>query len=233
VTDDVYCREIEAHLTRKNDGHLVRIVGPSFDLVRGWAERGIPLKVVCVGIDRYFNRYYAKGPRRRPVRIDFCEADVLDVFDEWRRAVGLSAGRTEAGEGEGPVRRRESLATHIDRALARLVALRGSDAREGVPDAVLAEVIDVLDRMVATARGARGDTRHSLVERLGELDARLLSAAREATPDAVLAELRKEAAADLAPFEGRMTADVWNRSVSSAVDRAVRDRARLPTLGVD
>ncbi len=148
MTDDVYCREIEAHLTRKNDGHLVRIVGPSFELVRGWAERGIPLKVVCVGIDRYFERYYAKGPRRRPVRVDFCEADVLDVFDEWRRAVGLSAGRTEGAEGESQGRRRESLATHIDRALARLVALRGSGAGEGVPDAVLADVIDALDRLV-------------------------------------------------------------------------------------
>ncbi len=91
---DDFCRSVEHYLTRKNDGHLVRIVGPSFDRVRGWAESGVPLKVVFAGIDRYFERYYAKGPRRRPVRIDFCEADVLDVFDEWRRAVGLSAGRT-------------------------------------------------------------------------------------------------------------------------------------------
>ena len=42
------------------------------------------------GIDRYFERYYAKGPRRRPVRVEFCEADVLDVFDEWRRALGIT-----------------------------------------------------------------------------------------------------------------------------------------------
>ena len=80
---DEFCRAIESYLTRKNDGHLVRIVGPSFERVRGWADMGIPLKVVFAGIDRYFERYYAKGPRRRPVRIDFCEADVLDVFDDW------------------------------------------------------------------------------------------------------------------------------------------------------
>src|SRR4051812_30922397 len=84
-----YCREIEAHLCRKNDGHLIRVTGPSFDLVSGWAANGIPLKVAFRGIDRYFERYYRAGPRRRPVRIDFCDADVLDVFDEWRRAVGL------------------------------------------------------------------------------------------------------------------------------------------------
>src|SRR5205823_11171751 len=87
-----YCRQIETYLCRRNDGHLIRVVGPSFDRVSGWSEQGIPLKVACRGIDRYFERYYRKGPRRRPVRIDFCEADVLEAFDDWRRALGIVAG---------------------------------------------------------------------------------------------------------------------------------------------
>ena len=91
VTAESYCRELEAYLCRKNDGHLVRIVGPAFEQVCGWAARGVPLKIAQRGIDRYFDRYYARGPRRRPVRIEFCEADVLDTFDEWRRATGLTA----------------------------------------------------------------------------------------------------------------------------------------------
>jgi hypothetical protein len=82
---------VEAHLCRKNDGHLIRIVGPAFEQVCGWAVRGVPLTVAMRGIDRYFERYYAKGPRRRPVRVEFCEADVMDVFDEWRRALGITA----------------------------------------------------------------------------------------------------------------------------------------------
>ena len=47
-------------------GHLVRIVGPSFDLVCGWAARGVPLRVALPGIDRYVERQAPKGPRRRP-----------------------------------------------------------------------------------------------------------------------------------------------------------------------
>ncbi len=87
---DLFCREIEAHLCRRNAGHLVRLVGPAFDVVVGWARQGIPLKVACRGIDRFFERDLAKDrTRRRPVRIEFCEADVLDAFDEWRRAVGV------------------------------------------------------------------------------------------------------------------------------------------------
>jgi hypothetical protein len=87
-----FCRELEAYLCRKNEGHLIRIVGPVFGTVTGWAEQGIPLKVAFRGIDRYFDRQrQTHKPRRRPVPIQFCEADILDAFDEWRRAVGVSA----------------------------------------------------------------------------------------------------------------------------------------------
>ena len=48
------------------------------------------LKVAFRGIDRSVARHAAKHGRRRPLRIDFCEADVLDVFDEWLRATGLT-----------------------------------------------------------------------------------------------------------------------------------------------
>src|ERR671912_1189753 len=103
---DGYCRAIESHLCRKNDGHLIRIAGPTFDLVRGWAEQGVPLKVALTGIDRTFERYYRKGARRRPLHVSFCEADVLDVFDDWRRALGLSGapprGPRTAKHGDSP-----------------------------------------------------------------------------------------------------------------------------------
>jgi hypothetical protein len=232
VNADEFCRDIESYLTRKNDGHLVRIVGPSFDRVRGWAETRIPLKVVFAGIDRYFERYYAKGPRRRPVRIDFCEADVFDVFDEWRRAVGLTAGRTEIAGDDAPVKRRESLATHLERSLARLTAIRSGSVAAPMPHAVVSEVVDELDRLLSASRSARGDARQAILDRLEQLDARLLTAARDATPDSALTELRSEAVADLKPFEERMPREVWRRTIDSAIDRAIRERARLPTLAV-
>ena len=129
-----YCRTIETHLCRKNDGHLIRIAGPSFDVVARWAADGIPVKVAVGGIDRYFERYYRKGPRRRPVKIDFCDNDVRDLFDEWRRATGVTAGAaaappdaaSQAGDATAePVRRRgPSLPEHLERVLTRLSSLR-------------------------------------------------------------------------------------------------------------
>ena len=98
MSPEDYCREVEAYLCRKNEGHLIRIVGPAFEQVCGWATRGVPLKIAFRGIDQYCERYYAKGPRRRPVRIEFCEADILDLFDGWRRAVGVSTASEAAAD---------------------------------------------------------------------------------------------------------------------------------------
>ena len=126
-----YCREVEAYLCRKNDGHLIRVVGPSFDLVSGWAAQGVPLKVALAGVDRYFERYYAKGPRRRPVKIDFCEADVLDVFDEWRRATGVAVANPES-RVPNPESRGPSLPAHLERVVLRLTSARARIAGGGL-----------------------------------------------------------------------------------------------------
>ena len=120
---DHYCREIETYLCQKNDGHLIRVVGPSFEVVSGWAEQGVPLKIACAGIDRYFERYYRKGPRRRPVKIDFCDADVLDVFDEWKRAVGA---QSSAVSPQSSVISRQSLPQHLERVVLRLTQARAN-----------------------------------------------------------------------------------------------------------
>jgi hypothetical protein len=230
-----YCREVEGYLCRKNDGHLIRIVGPAFDQVCGWSSRGIPLKVVFRGIDRYFDRYYAKGPRRRPVRIEFCEADVLDVFDEWRRAVGLRTAVPASGEAvadaEPAAPSRTSLTAHLDRVVARLTALRAGEERS--LDALLDEVVRELDAARAGARGLRGARRDVFLERLRALDRQLIDSVRVHTGPETLRRLEDEAAAQLAPFRQRMAPDVYERTRKACVDRLLRERARLPTITLE
>ena len=235
MTPDEYCRALETYLTRKNEGHLIRIVGPAFERVRGWSERGVPLKVACHGIDRYFERYYAKGPRRRPVRVEFCEPDVLDVFDEWRRAVGVRGLGDEPAPASRP---REALATHIERVIARLTTLRGTSDRPAdassravfIDEQVLAEAVAVLDPLRQQAERARGSARDEILAMLAQLDVRLIEAARAAAGAAIMGELRQQAEADLAPFRDRMPVPQWEHAVCAATDRALRERARLPTV---
>jgi hypothetical protein len=223
-----YCRQLESYLCRKNDGHLIRIVGPAFEQVCAWAERGIPLKLAMRGIDRYFERYYSKGPRRRPVRIEFCEADVFDVFDEWRRAVGVSeAGGAEGAGGESGAGR-GSLPAHLERVIARLTALRAGSDR--ALDSALADAVRELDAARAKSKSVRGEARDTLIERLQQLDASLIDALRRRLDARALQQLSEEADEELKPFRARMPADAYRQSHRACVDRLLRERAGLPTI---
>ena len=231
-----YCREIESYLCRCNQGHLIRIVGPAFERVRGWAEAGVPLQVVTTGIDRRLARYQASGSRRRPLRIEFCEADVLDVFDEWRRAVGVAAapgGAPDAaavadGAGRsGP--RRLSLPRHVDRVLERATNRLARDEMPADLRAALTRLVADLDALRPAARGARGAARRALIDRLAEIDRALLASARAAAASA-LDDVEGDARAELASFRSRLDPDAYVSAVNASVDRLVRDRLRLPVV---
>ena len=252
VSPGEFCREIETYLCRKNEGHLIRIVGPVFQKVCGWAAQGVPIKIAYRGIDRYFERQQTKGPgpRRRPIRVEFCEADILDAFDEWRRAVGVTSSAVAAGaanggaasgtdrpdeagaeDGHAHAKRKPGLQTHIDRVMARLTQRR-MDSGPRLGD-VIDRVLGELDTMRASARGVRADARTALIDRLTSVDRELMTAAREALEPAALEDLRREAARELEPFRSRMPADAFRETSEAALERLIRDRWRLPSLRPD
>jgi hypothetical protein len=226
-----YCREVEAYLCRKNEGHLIRIVGPAFEQVCGWALRGVPLKIAFRGIDQYCERYYAKGPRRRPVRIEFCEADILDLFDSWRRAVGVPQASAE--EVEEPGAKKPALAAHIERVVARLTSVRGGAEYS----ASFAESVDAtvrqLDHLSVDARRVRGEARADIIDRLRVLDAELMAAAERAVSPETTVKLRREADQELAPFAGRMSGEAFERARRAAFIRLLRESMRLPLVGYE
>jgi hypothetical protein len=248
-----YCRHVEDHLTRANGGHLVRIVGPGFDLVRRWFTDGIPIGIVVRGIDTRVERHNrdhpapesptpssypsssAGGPR--PLRIEFCDADVRAIFTRWRRALGLPLRPAEP-EGDGveaagepaSSSRRPSLTKHLDRAIERLTRAAGrldlSDAfREGV-SAVLSDVALARDR----AKGARGPARDEIIDGLRQLDERVLQLARDTASPALVAQARREAEQDLAPYAGRLAPDRWDTALAAAADQRLREILGLPIV---
>jgi hypothetical protein len=238
LTTSDYCREIEIYLCRKNDGHLVRVVGPSFDLVSRWAADGIPIKIAFRGIDRYVERYYRKGPRHRPVRIDFCEADVLDVFDEWRRALGLSTTQSAeqpSGSDVGPTDdpgRRRSLPAHLGRAVMRLTSARASGLIGAEVDSLIDRVAQELDQARRSSRGLRGNARRALIDRLAELDTELVETTRSVLADRDREAIEREVDEELRPFRERMEEAAYRRAREALSDRLIRDRFGLPTLTV-
>jgi hypothetical protein len=224
---DEYCREIETYLCQKNDGHLIRVVGPSFGVVSGWAEQGVPLKIALAGIDRYFERYYRKGPRRRPVKIDFCDADVLDVFDEWKRAVGAQSSVVSP---QSSVSSRQSLPQHLERVLLRLTQARVNGSLGEAFDALIDRAAAELDVARAKAGGLRGEARQALLDRLALLDAEIVGQARATLDEGTRSALAREAEDELAGFKSGMTIEAFGRAREAAIDRLVRERVKLPTI---
>ena len=116
------------------------------------------------------------------MRIDFCDADVLDVFDEWRRAVGLSQRQPEA-ESDGAARagsRTASLPEHLERASLRLTTARATGTVGAEADVVIDRLSQELDAARAAANGVRGEARRAAIARLAALDEDLLQLARAA-----------------------------------------------------
>ena len=234
-----YCREIEAHLCRRNGGHLVRIVGPAFRHVLGWAEAGVPLKIVLAGIDRKLARHREDRPSRRPLRIEFCEADVLEAFDEWRRAVGVAAAApTPAGatasavggqDGERRAKSRLSLPKHLDRVIERVTSRLTSHENAPAIRTALEQLIVDIERLRATASGARGPVRQALIGRLEELDTRLLATIRE-VDDPRCADVEGDAREEVAPFKSRLSDASYARSLGASVDRLLRERFQIPAV---
>jgi hypothetical protein len=257
---DAYVRAIESHVCRQNDGHLIRIAGPTFDLVRGWAEQGVPLKVALAGIDRTFERYYRKGPRRRPLQVTFCDADVLDAFDDWRRAMGLSVaskpgahdrtaadvdgiehdaapGAATAGEPAHTESERRprgsSLPQHLERVASRLTLLRGDARNDPAFEAALSAAVLEIDSHRQDARQARGSAREMILTRLEALDEELLLLGRARLSPEQVQQLVREAADTLAPFRERMAPAAYHTAHGAALARLVREHTGLPVIRYD
>jgi hypothetical protein len=224
---------VEQHLTRINGGHLVRVVGPGFALVKQWADDGVPLTVVFKGIEQKAERHKA-GASKRPLRIEFCEADVREVYEDWKRATGISVAAPEVVDvTDGPASaepKRRSASKAIDKAIERLGRLAGRlEYPDGFRDAVSHAIEQLMTVRDALAR-VRGAAREPLVEQLVVIDQALVSAARLMMDDDVLRGLREQAERDLASFRDRMEPDAWQRAVIVTIDRGVRTHIGLPTL---
>ena len=229
IDPQAYCRAVEAHLCRRNGGHLIRIVGPAFDLVKAWAEAGIPLAVACAGIDRTVDRALRKPGRHRAVRVEFCDADVKAAQDEWARAVGPVV----AGGDAAVSARRRSMTQHIENVLAQLSTLRAGGR---VPDALepaLAATAAALEVRRADGGGARGAARDALIAQLHDLDVALTHAAVAAVTDSDRAAIRREAEGEIGAYRGRLDAAHWDAALAAATARLVRLRLGLPVVAYD
>lgn len=228
-----FCRQVEAHLCRVNGGHLVRIVGPAFELVAGWATEGMPLRVVLHGVDRTIARLTAKGPRRRPVRIEFCEADVRDAYDQWRRAVGAHAVASAAAASVPSPGRLPSLPKHLERVLVRLSSLAATRPLPAALTAAISAAIAEVDGALDAARGARGEARTAVLDRLDGIERALTEAAVAALTATERQQLDDQVQRELAPYRSQMPAPEFSEAQRALLGGLARRHFSLPQVRLD
>lgn len=232
-----YCREVEAFLCRRNGGHLIRLVGPAFVLVSGWAARGVPLRVVLHGVERGVVRLEARGPRRRPVRVEFCEADVMDAFDQWRRAVGPQAvgsspgsqpGADAAADAHG--KRQPSLTRHLERVIERLSSVRAATPMNDAAARAVDQALTSLNESAVHARGARGEQRERVRQQLPEIDDALLTALVDAQAPQVREQLLQRASDELRPLRPRLSDEAYADARARMLRHLLRLQLSLPEI---
>jgi len=223
-----FCRRVEEHLSRVNEGHLVRIVGTGFELVRGWALAGVPFSVVCRGIDMKAERHRA-GKATRPLRIEFCEPDVRAVFQDWKRAVGVMSPAEPVADEVDEVRR-PSTSKQFDRIVTALTRAAGRLEMSADLRDELTRIFELVVALRETTRGRRRVPREDLAAALTRWDQELMTVARVAAGTDQVDTLRREAAAELNTYRSRMPAEAWAKSVDVATDRLLRERLSLPIL---
>jgi hypothetical protein len=164
--------------------------------------------------------------------VDFCENDVLDAFEGWRRAVGVRLPGAEPPAEEAAERQRKrSLPEHFDRVCEKITNRRaGLDPLPADYDRVLEEVTNEVSIFKDLPSPIRGDVRQRVTTRLAELDRLMLEAARAHADATSLHQMQREAAEQLRPFRDRMPAESYDRALGAAVDSLLREREKLPIV---
>ena len=145
---------------------------------------------------------------------------MLDVFDEWKRSVGVSAagGADSAGDESGadlsgraiqpscPPRARHRPPDHTAR------------RQRSIPlDPVFDDAVRELDAARADTPSLRGDAREALIDRLRQLDASLIERTARRCDRSTLERLSAEADEELKSFRARMPAEAY---LSNRIRRA-------------
>ena len=115
--------------------------------------------------------------------------------------------------------------------MLRLSSARARGSLGAEFDALIDRVSTELDAARARAGGLRGQARQAMIDRLTALDAELLQQARASLDAEAAASLAREAGEELAGFRSGMAPEAFERAREAAMDRLVRERFGLPTVG--
>jgi hypothetical protein len=126
-----------------------------------------------------------------------------------------------------------SLPKHLERVLVRLSALGATRDLPAALAAVLDATIRDVDACLDASRGARGDARHALLERLAGIEQTMTSAAIAALDAAQRAALDDQVGRELSPYRRQMPPDALRDAEVSLLGDLARRHFTLPQVRLD
>ena len=227
-----YFQEVEAHFIRLRGRPL--ILSPrELERATGWHREGIPLRDVCRGIDRYFEKRFKNRPsaRQRAVSLEYCEDYVRQVFEEARR-LAVGSGTESVGGGEGVLEQGlGGLLGGLVRARASL-ADDSSDRLAGVLDRAVSSVQTLLDRARSSETPGEPLTVRETEAELENLDRELVAELRRLAGPAVLEALRASSDAEMREISGKMDPALYQATLERMTLRRLRQSSHIPELSL-
>ncbi len=226
-----YFQAVEAHFIRLRDRPL--ILSPrELDRAAGWHREGIPLRIVCRGIDRYFEkRLQRPSSRQRAVSLAYCEEFIRQVFEESRN---LAVGGGPVSRDRVPGENRE-----VEQGLQRL--LQGLQRAQGqLSDSAMAAVLlRAVSTVQALLRQYQNPEPADLPLTVQQTESELEQLNREVTAQmllqvgpAAMADLRSTCDAEMREIATTMDAALYETTLERMTLRRLRQSFSLPEISL-
>jgi hypothetical protein len=226
-----YFTEIEQRFQQRR-GSLLMLSTLDWALIESWREAGIPLEAVLRGIDNAFDKYDARAlssPRRiqKVNGLAWCSQAVLEAVEQANEAaIGASHDTPAPGAESGF--ESERIAAYLT-ANAQTLAAAPLTAPA---DATAAEIAQRLRELAAALRLEPATSLEELDRTLTVLEEKLFAALLTAAPEADLVTLREQAAAELAPYRGKMQAMQIKQIQQQFLQKRLLEARKLPRLSL-
>jgi hypothetical protein len=220
-----YFTEIETRFQQRR-GTLLLLSTLDWALIETWREAGVPLEAVLQGIDDAFDKYdqrtqKAAGRLRKVNGLAWCAQAVMTATESMRDAA-VGAAKPETKQEDGgfqPERVAAYLRTNAD-------ALQAQNSEAITSLALrLRALADEIQTGTAVSMEELETTLTALEERM--FAALMLSA----TEDEVVA-LRTQAARELAPYRGKMSAVQLKQVTEQFVHKRLMEARGVPRLSL-
>jgi hypothetical protein len=221
-----YFTEIEQRFSARRGGILL-LSTLDWALIETWREAGVPLAAVLRGIDDAFDKYDARlakasGRLRKVNGLAWVAQSVMQAAEDMREAA-------IGGVSTDPKEQHES-GFEYERIAAYLTA--NASALEAVALPEVSSIAIRLRSMAAELLEKKVADNESLETTLTALEQRLFAALTLSATEEESITLREQAARELAPYRGKMSAVQLKQVTEQFLHKRLLDARGLPRLSL-